>query len=403
MSASDRQGIPIILVTDGDSELSPKYRAGFRVDFSATNFVVDSIVDQLEDKEICAVIAPDEKFVGIAANVAQRLNLPHNRVESIQTSVNKVLARTVLSKSNVLVPQFWTVELDGEIAIQIKDVQYPCVAKPTSLSASRGVIRADNNAQLIEAIERIRNLLRKEQGNDLKQRILIEQYIPGSEHSLEGYLSNGKLETICIFDKPEPMEGPFFEEVYFVTPSILDNKIQKKIRDSVLEACRAYGLKMGPIHAEVRINNSEVWILEVAARSIGGDCARLFELATNSSLEEFILCKCAGRSTSQLEFRQSSGVAMIPIIVEGILRRVEGVTDAQSVEGVLDVRIDVRSGEKLTPLPEGGKYPGFIYVQADTPQLVEQSLREAIANIGFVCMPELPLVVSNDTAAEFSS
>ena len=182
MSASDRQGIPIILVTDGDSELSPKYRSGFRVDFSATNFVVDSIVDQLEDKEICAVIAPDEKFIEIAANVAHRLNLPHNRVESIQTSVNKFLARTVLSESNVLVPQFWTVELDGEIAIQVKDIRYPCVAKPTSLSASRGVIRADNQAQLITAIERIRNLLRKEQGNDLKQKILIEQYTKHTQH-----------------------------------------------------------------------------------------------------------------------------------------------------------------------------------------------------------------------------
>ncbi len=349
------------------------------------------------------MIAPDEKFIEIAARVARRLNLPHNRLESLQTSVNKALARTVLSNSDVLVPQFWTLELDGEIATQIKDVQYPCVAKPTSLSASRGVIRADNNSQLIKAIDRIQYLLRKEFGNDTKQRILIERYIPGSEHSLEGYLSNGRLETICIFDKPEPMEGPYFEEVYFVTPSTVDNDVQKKIQESVLKACRAYGLEMGPIHAEVRVNNSEVWILEVAARSIGGDCARLFQLATNSSLEEFVLCKSAGRSTNQLEFHQSSGVAMMPITAEGILRRVEGVIDAQSVEGVLDIRIDVRSGEKLTPLPEGGKYPGFIYVRADTPALAEQSLREAVANIEFICMPELPLIVSDGVDQEISS
>ncbi len=349
------------------------------------------------------MIAPDEKFIEIAARVARRLNVPHNRLESLQTSVNKVLARTVLSDFDVHVPQFWTLEPDREIATQIKDIQYPCVAKPTSLSASRGVIRADNKSQLIEAIDRIQNLLRKEFGNDTRQRILIERYIPGSEHSLEGYLSNGKLETICIFDKPEPMEGPFFEEVYFVTPSTVDNDVQKKIQESVLKACRAYGLEMGPIHAEIRVNNSEVWILEVAARSIGGDCARLFELATNSSLEEFILCKSAGRSTNQLEFHRSSGVAMMPITAEGIVRRVEGVIDAQSVEGVLDIRIDVRSGEKLTPLPEGGKYPGFIYVQADTPELAEQSLREAVGNIEFVCMPELPLIVSDGVDQEISS
>ncbi|MDE0310283.1 MAG: ATP-grasp domain-containing protein [Acidiferrobacterales bacterium] len=355
--------------------------------------VVDSIVGHLERKPICAVLAPDEKFLEVAAKVAHRLNLPHNRLESLKTSVNKVLARTLLSRSDVLVPEFWTIELDGDLAAQMSEVQYPCVAKPINLSASRGVIRADNDTQLVQAIQRIRDLLRIESGSELEQPILVERYIPGSEHSLEGYLSNGELETVCIFDKPQPLDGPYFEEIYFVTPSIVDEPVQEKIHESVLKACQAYGLQTGPVHAEVRVNNSQVWILEVAARSIGGDCARLFELATNSSLEQFILCKSAGQSTRRPQFQRACGVAMMPISAKGVLRRIEGVIDAQAVEGVLDVRIDVRAGEKLTPLPEGGKYPGFIYAEADTPALAEISLREALSNIKFVCMPELPVTV----------
>ena len=160
---------------------------------------------------------------------------------------------------------------------------------------------------------------------------------------------------------------------------------------------------MGPIHAEVRVSNSEVWILEVAARSIGGDCARLFELATDSSLEEYILCKSAGHSIRSLEFSRSSGVAMIPVTTEGILRRIEGVIDAQSVEGILDVRIDVRAGEKMIPWPEGSKYPGFIYAQAESPELVEHSLRQALDQIKFVCMPEFPLTVDDSKVEQFNS
>ena len=403
LSAAERHGIPLIFVTDGNSEISPRSRSGIRVDFSNLESVLESVAEQLEGENVGAVIAPDEKFVEIAAKVANRLGLPHNRVESLRPSVNKFLAREILSQSSVLVPDYWMIDVDDEVEKQIQDVKLPCVAKPTNLSASRGVIRANTKSELLEAIERIRNILAQEQRSDLDSTVLIEQYIPGSEHSLEGYLTNGQLETVCIFDKPDPLEGPYFEETCFVTPSTLNDEVQMNIRKSVFEACQAYGLEIGPIHAEVRVCNSKVWILEVAARSIGGDCARLFELATDSSLEEYILCKSAGHSIRSLEFSRSSGVAMIPVTTEGILRRIEGVIDAQSVEGILDVRIDVRAGEKMIPWPEGSKYPGFIYAQAESPELVEHSLRQALDQIKFVCMPEFPLTVDDSKVEQFNS
>lgn len=403
LSAADRLDIPLIFVTDGDSEISPKSRLGIRVDFSDFESVVESINEQLKEECVGTVIAPDEKFVEIGARVANRLGLPHNRVESLRPSVDKFLARRVLSQANVPVPEYWMIELDDEIERQIQNVRFPCVAKPTNLSASRGVIRANSRSELLEAIERIRSIILFEMRSDPAVKVLIERFISGSEHSLEGFLTDGQLETICIFDKPDPLDGPYFEETCFVTPSMLDEKVQLNIHESVSEACRAYGLEMGPIHAEVRVSQSKVWILEVAARSIGGDCARLFELATNSSLEEYILRRSVGQSIKPLEFSRSCGVAMIPVAQNGILRRVEGVIDAQSVDGVLDVRIDVRAGEKMIPWPEGSKYPGFIYAQADSPVLVEHSLREALRQIRFVCMPEFPMTLKDPREEQFSS
>ena len=365
-----------------------------RVDFSNSNTVVDRIAQELEGIDVCAFLAPDEKYVEIAAGVARKFKLPHNPMSSIKTSTNKYLARSALSESDFNVPEFWLIDFTKSIAEQTRGVQFPCVVKPIDLSGSRGVIRADNPHELHNAIGRVKNIIQSEHGETESPKILIERYISGTEHALEGYLTLGELETFCIFDKPDPLEGPYFEETCLVTPSRLNADLQEKIESTVRDACAVFGLEMGPVHAEVRVRDDEVWILEVAPRSIGGDCARLFELATNSSLEEYVLCRSAGRRVNPIEFTQASGVAMIPVTEGGILRRVEGVIDAQAIESVLEVQIDVRAGQKMIPWPEGSKYPGFIYSKASSADLVERSLHSALSCINFVCMPEFPLTVN---------
>ena len=325
--------------------------------------------------------------------MAELLGVVHNPISAVRNSANKNLSRNTLQNHGLPVPEFRLVQLDQDLQRQIWGVRFPCVAKPVNLSASRGVIRANSEIGLKQALGRITSLLENEIGPDQSKEILIEQYVSGTEHALEGYLIRSDLETICIFDKPDPLVGPYFEETYYVTPSRLNLETQQKIRDLVSQACRSFGLEVGPIHAEVRVEKDRIWILEVAARSIGGDCARLFELATDSTLEEFILRRSIEQKVESLRLDAAAGVLMIPVPANGILRRVEGVMQAQCVENILEVRLDVRSGDRLIQWPEGGKYPGYIYAKAKDPASVESSLRSAFSCLNFVCTPDLPVVV----------
>ena len=384
----------MLLVTDGDPDIIPWGQQGIRVDLSNSGTAAKKIREHLNESSVCAVIAPDEKYVEFAAHVSELIGLPHNSIDSLQIAGNKFRARTALRNTKLSTPNFSLIDFDRPIKQQISEIYFPCVAKPLNLSASRGVIRANNPTELIEALQRIHAILSREFEFTTGLKALIEDYVPGSEHALEGYLQNGKLETICIFDKPDPLEGPYFEETYYVTPSKLSDHIQHKLNKCILSVCFYYGLTKCPVHAEVRVQEDQVWIIEVAARSIGGDCARLFELATNSPLEDYVLCRISGKEVKAIHFEEAAGVLMIPVTSSGILRRVEGVTAAQSVENILEVRIDVREGHRLTPWPEGDKYSGFIYSRARSPELVEASLRKSLSCLKFVCMPDFPVTIS---------
>ncbi len=216
--------------------------------------------------------------------------------------------------------------------------------------------------------------------------MLAEGYISGAEYVLEGMLSDEGLSVLAIFDKPDPLEGPFFEESYYVTPSRLDHNSQAAIAQRVEAACRAYGLRQGPIHAEVRIAEEEVWVIEIAARTIGGDFA-LLNFGTGQSLEALVLRQAVGDEI-RLEHRPgAAGVLMIPVPGAGVLRRVEGVMAARKVPGIEDVVIAVREGYELVPLPEGGSYLGFMFAHRETAKAVEHALREAHACLNFVLAP----------------
>ncbi len=392
LRAATQHNISVVLISDGSPGIVPAFIDGIRVEFGDLADSERTICNLLDTYGVQAVIAPDEKYVAFAARLSERIGLPHNSVEAMKTVADKYLARASLKRAEVFaVPAFHLVDLQS--ALQLSDIGYPCVAKPLNMSASRGVIRANSNAELIDALQVIEQIVRHEFEDTDSIKVLIEDYIGGTEHALEGYLSDGHLEVICLFDKPDPLHGPYFEETYYITPSRLDQSIQEKIRTTVQSGCMTHGLTMGPIHAEVRLHQGQIWILEIAGRSIGGDCGHLFELAARSSIEEYVLCRSVGKPIDDLDIKRAAGVLMIPVTEDGILRRVEGVTAAQSIENILEVRMDVRSGEKLNRWPQGGKYPGYIYALADGPEQVEASLRASYSQLNFICMENLPVIV----------
>jgi biotin carboxylase len=339
------------------------------------------------ERPLAAVVGVDDVTAPAAAAIAERLGLRASAPAAVGATRDKYQMRQCLAAAGVPVPRFRRIPLDEAPLRASRGVEYPCVLKPLGLSASRGVIRANNADQFIAAFERIRALLQRDDvsvAGDAARYLLAEEYVPGLEVALEGLLTKGDLHTLALFDKPDPLEGPFFEETIYVTPSRLPAGVQDTLRTTAAAACAALGLTEGPVHAELRLNDDGPWVLEVAARSIGGLCSRTLRFGTGMTLEEIILRHALNWPIATLEREsRAAGVMMIPIPRAGRLEAVAGVDDAKSVAHVDDVVISAHAGQTLVPLPEGWQYLGFIFARADRPADVEDALRIAHARLRF--------------------
>ncbi|HEV2810052.1 MAG TPA: ATP-grasp domain-containing protein [Acidimicrobiales bacterium] len=336
-----------------------------------------AIVELARRRPLDAVVAVDEQGVLAAALAGERLGLAHNSPAAVAATRDKAAARAVLAAAGVAQPAFRVVGSGGDVAAAAVAVGLPCVVKPVSLSGSRGVIRADDPASATVAAERIRNIL-DDAGEDGCGPLLVETFVPGSEVALEGLLRSGELEVLALFDKPDPLDGPYFEETIYVTPSRLPEPVQAAVAALVAAGAAALGLREGPVHAEVRVDGDDVTLLEIAGRSIGGLCARALRFGAGISLEEVILRHALGLRLGDLRREDSaSGVMMVPIPRSGVLQRVGGVDAARAVPGVEGVELTVARGRRVVALPEGDRYLGFIFARRATPEDVEASLRAA--------------------------
>ena len=329
-----------------------------------------------------AIIPTDDETAVVAAAASARLGLPHNPPEAARAARRKDELRRILSAARIPTPRFELLTLDDDPGAAALKQDYPVVLKPTFLAASRGVIRADDPRQFVTAFRRIEALLERpevrEKGGDARRLVLVEEFIPGVEVALEGLLLEGRLKVLALFDKPDPLDGPFFEETIYVTPSRLAAGLQESLAATAASAARALALREGPVHAELRLNDRGPWLLELAARSIGGLCSRALRFGTGLSLEEVILMHALGRDVRELRReRRPAGVMMIPIPRAGVLRGVSGLAAARSVPGIEDITISATLGRPLVPLPEGSSYLGFIFARGGSPALVEEALREA--------------------------
>jgi biotin carboxylase len=340
---------------------------------------------------IDTIVAVDDAGALVAAAASELLGLPHNPFDAVEATRNKHLLRRRLARGELLTPDYRLLAIDDDPAAAAtalaKEGGLPCVLKPLSLAASRGVIRADDEAGFIEAFERVRAILTDPDVaadcGDTVGHLLVEGYIPGAEVSLEGLLADGELHVLALFDKPDPLVGPFFEETIYVTPSRLPAHVQDEIFDTVVQSARAIGLDDGPIHAELRVNDDGVWPIDVAARSIGGLCSRTLSFISGS-LEELILRHATGEDGPSYERTgAASGVMMIPIPSGGTLEAVLGVEDAEAVAGVSEVTISIHPGQRVVPLPEGDEYLGFIFAQGESPETVEAALRASHTALEF--------------------
>jgi biotin carboxylase len=459
--AAERLGVELVFATDRCHLIEDPWQDGaVAIRFNDEEASVAAILASADDRPIDGIVVVGDRPAVIAARVSQALGIAWHPPEAAAIGIHKLRTRERLRAANLPVPSWSVVTLsgrspavDGQSPIprilpipthqspqsptpnpqspqNPQPPQFPCVVKPVALSGSRGVMRANDANELSAAIDRLRTLMQspevRAERNDAHDTALIEAFIPGREYALEGLMHHGALHALAIFDKPDPLDGPFFEETIYVTPSSAPPDEQRAILDAVTRAAAAIGLHHGSIHAECRVNADGVFILEVAPRPIGGLCARALRFVpitddsilpspshrslqsptpnpqspvpnpqSPASFEELLLRHATGEAVHGWSREtDASGVMMIPIPRRGIYRGVDGVDAARDVPYVDDVRITAKPDQLLIPLPEGASYLGFIFARAAHPRDVERALRDAQARLAFQIAPEFRVLTA---------
>jgi biotin carboxylase len=399
--AAGKLGVHLVFASDRCDQLDdPWWDQAIPIRFHDEAASLRSILDALGSAAPDGVIAVGDRPATIAARVNEAFGLPGNPTAAALASRNKLESRRLLGKGGLLVPAFRAVSVSESPTDVSSSVRYPVVLKPVAMSGSRGVIRADNASEFVNAFNRIRTLI---QQSDVRAErdaahatLLVESFIPGREYALEGVMRDGRLQVFAIFDKPDPLDGPFFEETIYVAPSRQPADVQSEIVSTVAAGAAAIGLREGPLHAECRVNERGIYILEVAARPIGGLCSKALRFVSaheEASLEEVLLRHALGEDVSRFSReRAASGVMMIPIPRGGIYKGVEGEREARRIPDIVDVKITAKPDARVTPLPEGKSYLGFIFAHAPTPLAVEEALRAAHAKLRFIIDREIAMV-----------
>jgi biotin carboxylase len=398
-AAAERLGIAVATGVDLPPALAGQWPEAMPLSFADPESAARAIVDYAAAHPLAAILAVDDSGSLVAAAASAALGLPHNHPAAALAARDKYVMRRMLRDGSLPVPWFETFTTADDPTWVAARAPYPCVVKPLNLNGSRGVMRADSPAELTAAIARLTRLIAPNFAPEVSpgdgqrdggRTYLVEAFIPGFEVALEGLLDEGQLRVLALFDKPDPLDGPFFEETIYITPSRLPAATQAAIAEATAAAARALGLCVGPVHAELRVNDRGVWVVEIAGRSIGGLCSRVLRFGIDGSLEELILRQAAGWPLGDTARRdRAAGVMMIPIPEAGLLREVVGVDEAAAAPLIESVEITARLHYPLTPLPEGDSYLGFIFARGDTPAAVEAALRWAHGCLRFTIEPLL--------------
>jgi biotin carboxylase len=401
-AAAEKLDIELAYVTDRCHRLDDPWNdQALAVHFESPETAAGSVLEQQRGLSVDAVIALGDRPTVAAAYVARGLGLTHNHPASVEACRSKLRTRKVLREAGMPVPWFRAVPLDPIPEPALAGIRYPCVLKPISLSASQGVVRANNRDEFLSGAARLKRLLESPEIRAAREpnldKMLVEGYLRGREVAVEGLLTEGKLRVLAIFDKPDPLEGPYFEETIYVTPSRLSAAEQRTIEKSFEDSVRALGLTHGPVHGEFRLNEQGVWPIEVAARPIGGLCARALRFVLDAGkktigLEELLLRHALGLAGADAPREAAaSAVMMIPVPRSGILEKVEGEEAARATPGITSLEITARLHDFIAAWPEGSSYLGFLFAHAHDPAEAERALREAHTKLRFTLTPRLPV------------
>src|SRR5437899_11927729 len=399
LSAARILNLEVVVGIDLPETLSEYWHVPLGLDFAKPDESVRTIVEFHRKHPIQAIIAVDDSYTELAARAGTAIGLAHTSPQAAEAARDKLLMRTLMSAGGAPCPIFRPFLLNNNPDLIASQVNYPCVVKPLRLSGSRGVIRANNPAEFSVAVKRLKRLLICEGNSEHETSILVEDFISGYEVALEGLLTHSRLKVLALFDKPDPLDGPFFEETIYTTPSRLPAGVQEDITRCVAKAAASLGLREGPVHAELRVNEQGPWMLEIAGRSIGGLCSTILEFGSGMCLEELILRHAIGEEITSIEREDhAAGVMMIPIPSAGILKAVHGIDEARSMPLITGVEITAKLHHPLVPLPEAASYLGFIFARGNSPAAVEDAIRRAHSLLKFDIRRDIPVLRTSTSA-----
>lgn len=391
VQAADRLGIELVTCADFCHRLAPAWGLPplMSVPFDQPDVATPQVLAALE-LPVDAVLATDDHGLALAAQLNEKLGLPGNPITAVTQLADKLRFRQLQQRTGLACPAFHSLRDAQDLEAAVLAIGFPMVVKARRLNASRGVIRVNNGAELRSAVSQIQRIqariLRDADGLGL----LAEAFIPGAEVALEGIMQGGQLRVLAVFDKPDPLNGPTFEETRYVTPSLLPTNIQTQFAAAVHRACEAAGVREGPIHAEARINAQGIWLLEIAPRGIGGLCGRILQATLGIGAAELALRHAAGLPLPTTpQANHAAGVMMIPIPATGLLKSVAGVAQARAVAHITGIDITAQPGQRIAPPPEGASYLGFIFSHADTPKAAGEALLAAHAQLVIRIQPTL--------------
>jgi len=401
-TAAKKLGVELVFVTDRCHQLDdPWHDRAVPVRFEVPEEAAYAVMQKQSGLRVDGVLALGDRPTLAAAYVARGLGVAHNHPASVEACRSKLRLREVFRDAGLPTPWFRSVPLQAIPEPALMGITYPCVLKPISLSASQGVVRVNNRDEFLAGASRLKRLLHSAEMQATREpnldRMIVEEYLPGREVAVEGLLTSGELRVLAIFDKPDPLEGPYFEETIYVTPSRLTETEQELLKKGFTDAARALGLTHGPVHGEFRLNEQGVWPIEVAVRPIGGLCARSLRFQVENEQEPIGLEELLLRHALNLPGRDApretaaSGVLMIPVPKSGILEKVEGAEEAREVAGVTELEITARWRDYVAAWPEGSSYLGFLFARGETSAEVENALREGHARLNFRLTPRLPV------------
>ena len=397
LAAAQALDVKVITAANYCPQLAPGWGMGAlsAVHFDQPLLAAQTILEHLPSIPD-AVLAVDDHGLELAALLREQLGLPGNSSTAIGCTWDKLAFRHLLQEHGFACPEFQVITNEADataLAELAQGLTYPVVVKARRLSASRGVVRVNHAAEFLSTVHRVRAIQARADRDNQSLGLLVEAFIPGREYALEGLLHAGELQVLALFDKPDPLDGPYFEESIYVTPSRLAESVQAQVVAEVARACRVAGLQSGSVHAEMRINEQGIWLLEVAARSIGGLCGRMLKHALGMSLEEVLLRHALGAPVPEASAHGASAVMMIPIPKRGIYQGVQGLDAALAVAHVQSILITAEPGALILPAPEGASYLGFIFAQADDSATAELALRQAQQHLSFNIQTEVPVTV----------